>query len=88
VRQVGHRMQRGAFLGEHLHRAPTGAAVHPGINIGDERCACRFDLGEAGVLGQQVRLGGHDSGLASLTAFSTPPLDAGSAGSQVSTEMP
>jgi hypothetical protein len=31
---------------------------------------------------------GTMSALASLTAFSTPPLQAGSAGSQVSTEMP
>jgi hypothetical protein len=31
---------------------------------------------------------GTMSALASLTAFSTPPLEAGSAGSQVSTEMP
>jgi len=66
VRQIGHRMQAGAFLGEHLGGQPTGAAVHTGINLGGECRTCRFNLGEAGVLRTQVRVSGHDVGLGEL----------------------
>ena len=66
VRQVGHRVQCGAFLGEHLNRTPTRRAVHASIDLGDELRACGFDVGERGVLGQQVRLGGHDVGFGEL----------------------
>ena len=41
---------------------PTRGAVHAGIDLDDERRACRFHLGEGAVLRQQVRLGGHDVG--------------------------
>jgi hypothetical protein len=42
VGQVGHRVQCGAFLGEHLHRATDRRAVHAGIDLGDEvRAAVR-----------------------------------------------
>jgi hypothetical protein len=80
VGKVGHRVQCGAFLVEHLDRTPTRGAVHAGIDLGDEHRACRFHVGETGVLRQQVVSVGTMSALASLTAFSTPPLEAGSAG--------
>ena len=62
VGQIGHRVQARAFLGEHLGGTATRAAVHAGIDLGDERRACCFHLGEGVVLRQQVRLGGHDVG--------------------------
>jgi hypothetical protein len=62
VGKVGHRVQCGAFLGEHLHRTPTRGAVHPGIDLGDEHRTRHLDVGEGGVLDEQVGLGGHDVG--------------------------
>jgi hypothetical protein len=74
VRQIGHAVQRSAFLIEHFDGAATRAAVHAGIDLGDERRACRFQLGEGGVLRQQVRLGGHDVGLGELDGVLHPAL--------------
>ena len=60
VWKVGHRMQRRAFLGEHLNRAATRGAVYAGIDLGDELRACGFDVGERGVVRLSARheLGG------------------------------
>ena len=66
VGEVGHRVQGGPFLVEHLNRATTRSAVHAGVDLGDELRACCFDVGEGGVLRKQVCLAGHDVGFGEL----------------------
>jgi hypothetical protein len=74
VGQVGHLMQPGAFLDEHLGRNPAGHPVHPGVDLLHKRATCRLDVSEAGVVGQQVRLGGHDVGLGQFDRVFHPAL--------------
>jgi hypothetical protein len=74
VRQIGHRVQCRAFLVEHLDRTATRCAVHAGIDLGDECRTCGFDLAEAAVLAEQVRLGGHDVGLGEFDGVLHPTL--------------
>ena len=58
----GQRMQPGAFLGEHVHRGPPRHPVHPGVDLGAEHPARRLQLGERGVLAQQVGVLGPSPG--------------------------
>jgi hypothetical protein len=74
VRQIGDCVQRGAFLVEHLDGSATRSAVHAGIDLDVERRARCLDLGEGVVLGEQVRLGGHDVGLGELDGVLHPTL--------------
>jgi hypothetical protein len=89
VWEIGHRVQAGAFLGEHLGGKTTSAAVDARIDLGHECRTCCFDVGEGGVLRQQVRLGGNDVGLGEFDGVLHAAFGCrGSAGWQVSTEMP
>ena len=59
----GQRVQPVPFLEQQLGRHPAGDPVRPGVDLGAERRARLLQLGERGVLGVQVRLGGHHIGL-------------------------
>ena len=74
VRQIGDRVQGGAFSAEHLDWTPARAAVHPGIDLVVERRTGCLHLGERVVVGQQVGLGGHDVGLGELDGVLHPTL--------------
>jgi hypothetical protein len=62
MREIGHPVQAGAFLVEHLGGTATSGAVHAGIDLGHERRTCCFQVGEGAVVRQQVRLGGNEIG--------------------------
>ncbi len=89
VRDRRDRVQPGPFLGQHLHRGPAGDPVHPGVDLLTERLAGRLQLGErARTAGSRFVSVGTRSALAIFTVDSDPPLDAGSAGTQVWTVTP
>jgi hypothetical protein len=60
MREVRDGVQARAFFGEHLVRDAAGGAVHAGVDLGHERSTGGVDVGEGGVLREQVRLGGDD----------------------------
>ena len=53
------RVQPGPLLGQHLRRGAAGDPVRPGVDLLAEHLAGRLQRGEGGVVGQQVRVGGH-----------------------------
>ena len=59
-------MQPGAFLGQHLGRGAAGHPVRAVVDLLAEHRARRLELGETGVLGQQVRLARHQIRLGDL----------------------
>ena len=51
------------FLGEHLRRRPSGHPMLAGVDLGHPRLAGLDQLGPAGVVAAQVRVGWHQVGL-------------------------
>ena len=88
VRLVGHPVQPGPFLGQHLHRRPAGHPMHPAVHLRHELLARLLELGKRAVPARRLVSVGTRSALLIFTDASTPPLEAGSAGSQVNTVTP
>ena len=85
---MGSRCSRAMLLGEHLVGHPAGHPMHPGVDLHAEHLARRLQLGERAYSPSRFVSFGTRSALASFTVDSDPPLDAGSAGSQVCTVTP
>lgn len=59
VGMIGETVQAKLFGGQHLGRHPPGDPVGAVVDLLAERGTGRFQFGPAGVLGQEVGVGGH-----------------------------
>jgi hypothetical protein len=84
----GQRMQAGALLAQRLGRRAAGHAMRPGVDLLAEPRARLLQRPQAGVLGEQVRLGGDQVRLGDPHRRLAAALGLGSAGTHVAIVRP